>query len=191
MGRTPPPFTGRLDDPTTEEAVSSLRTYVRQLEQRVARLETTVAFPLAFAMVALSADQTSNIAVDDHWEFDQIARFGKSISLDDPGIITLQRGGRYRITSHLAAYTNEGYFRCLWRYHPDDTTVTDDTGVIASNEIWLADPVALDASGTCSDTILLTVENTVRIKLDIIQVSNGVSLQGASRVWVEEVARAA
>lgn len=190
MGRTPPPFTGQISDRTTEEAVSSLRNYVQLLEGRVRQLERTTSVPLSYAMIALSADQSSNISVDDHWEFDKIARFGKSISLDG-GIITLQRGGRYRISSHLAAYTNEGYFRCLWRYHPSDSTVTDDTGVIASNEIWLADPVALDASATCSDTILLTVENTVKIKLDIIQVSNGVSLQGASRVWIEEVSRAA
>lgn len=114
-----------------------------------------------YALISLSANQTTNLAVNNHVEFDSITQVGDLISLSTgagqaDGIITLSAGWYYQIWFSLgsSSMTNAEVV-WTWRNHPADTTVTGVTGLACTQ--------TLIDSGTAADAInhgdgILTVD---------------------------------
>lgn len=145
-----------------------------------------------WAMVALGADQTTNISVNNHIEFDLIEKAeGSGISLatgsgQADGLVTLPAGIRYRITLWSYAGINEGHLRLRLLDHDTGSIIDGDTGEPWPLSLWAFDAVALDA-GAAHGGILFTPPDATVVKVEIVTVSNLVSINAGTRLWIQEV----
>lgn len=78
---------------------------------------------------SLSSDQSTNLAVDDHIEFDQDDNSTTSVASVSSGLITINRTGNYLILITLGGQCNEGQFEAELRDNSDDSPILDVAGV--------------------------------------------------------------
>lgn len=124
-----------------------------------------------------SADQTSNLGVNNHYEF-QVSDGSGIATLTTGvgqagGLITINETGDYYVTFSIRAQVNEGFFVYALRYHPSDIDVTDKAG----QTMWVVgyDNVATDSTESSGISSIVSFTAGDVIKLDITAVSNPVS----------------
>jgi len=145
-----------------------------------------------YLLASLSADQTTNLGVGNHVEFDSEAKRGTAISLatgagQANGLFTLTGGKTYEIEVNIGAECNEGTAEMRWYVDPADTELVDDTGNNVGF-LWFRDNQAHDRVVHPTQKIVYTPSVDTTIKMEITAQSNLVTVFGSSRVFIREIA---
>jgi hypothetical protein len=145
-----------------------------------------------YLIAALSATQTTNIAVNDHIEFDASDRVGTSIEMSTGsgqanGIFTIADSGKtYLVEFYDYAWVNEGYV-----FHQacgsDDNPVADDLG-LAAPFTFMPDNRATDRSLANATAMVFTPSGSpVSFRFNTELLLNFVANMLGARVFITEL----
>lgn len=148
-----------------------------------------------WAEISLSANQTTNLAEDNHVEWDLIQGMGHTglISLSTgagqlDGLITLAAGRIYVVYGYLGAQVDEGNISIRWRDHSNDSVLISMEGV-GSRSLLTNDPGSVtDNCPTMCECIVLDCRTAGKtIKLDVQTIGSGAIAywRARSRVVIE------
>ena len=145
----------------------------------------------AYLIASLEIQQTANIAIGDHIEFDKQSSRGTAITMSTgagqlDGLFTLQPGKTYEIHASLQATTNEGASRSRWLLHPSNAILVDDTGDLAALHNHADDIGDLNLRYSSIHIFTPTVETTIKIALQS-PVTNFTRWEEGSRVFIKEL----
>jgi hypothetical protein len=178
----------RLD--ALEAADVSLDSRLDTLEGQTldARLDTLEAAFGKYAIVALSATQSSNMAVSNHVEFDTEWDPSSIISLttgsgQTDGDITLSSGHKYIVLVLLQCTINEGEIQFRW-CDTSNVALNDASGQLGS-QIRAHDSDATDGSGsTFGCAVFDATGGAITMRLVIQAVTNITSINISTRVLI-------
>jgi hypothetical protein len=144
-----------------------------------------------YLIAALSADQTTNIALGNHIEFDSASSRGTSITMSTgagqlDGLFTLQPGKAYEIHAHISGYTNEGSNRSQWTLHPSDAALVDDTGTDAALHVHVDNTGDLNNFHSSVHIFTPSVETVIKIDR-VAPDANFVQWMAGTRVLIKEI----
>lgn len=185
----------------TRDAVIALQTKVgidgsadpASLDNRVAVLEASP-LALSYLYARLSANQTTNLAVSNHVEFDTKKSAGGDISLSVGvgqlnGIFTLAQDKLYEVEYGVSMEVNEGIFTIDLYDNAGGTPITDVSGITAP-QLYGVDNSASDQTefGTAK-TLIDTTGAPLDLEFRITANVNIVHVKfGRSFVYIKKVA---
>lgn len=137
------------------------------------------------------SNQTLNVGVNNHLEFNVHSSRGDSITISTgagqaAGIITVQPGKLYEIHVEVSAVVNEGHSQSRLVQHPSDVALVGISGTNSMLHRHI-DNVAHDTVSTQSSVLVIAPTVETSFKLDITTNVNFTQWNVGSRIWIKEL----
>jgi hypothetical protein len=182
-----------LTDSASEQVRKSHAAAIKELQTEARKLLAAAEQLPAYAMVALSANQTARLSSGNHVEFDQIARRGTAIALatgtgQANGLITIAAGKTYLIEVWVGS-TNSGIANYQLVDHSDDATLEDETGVNAATFRMVGPSAATAIAGVHSSAVLVAPPaSSLTFKFErTAGGTDATQISAGSRIWIQEI----